>query len=45
MLFSSVLNASISSLQSDLIDAAVTAIKARLDERDGNIRSVWLLTE
>lgn len=28
-----------------VLDAAVTAIKARLGERDGNIRSAWLLTE
>ncbi len=31
--------------QANHIDAAVSAVKARLDETDANIRSAWLLTE
>lgn len=32
-------------LQRSLFEAAVTAIKARLDEKDSNIRKAWILTE
>lgn len=32
-------------MDSNLIEAAVTGIKARLGERDGNVRNAWLLSE
>ena len=31
--------------QGNVFEAAISAIKARLDERDSNIRKSWLLTE
>ena len=31
--------------QENMLEAAVVAIKARLDEQDSNIRQSWLLTE
>ena len=35
----------ISPFQASLFEAAVTAIKARLDAKDSNIQKAWLLTE
>ena len=35
----------LSSIQPNMVDAAVTAIQARLNERDSNIRGSWLVTE
>lgn len=32
-------------MQPNLIEAAVTAVKARLEEKDSNIRGIWVLTE
>lgn len=32
-------------IQATLFEAAVTAIKARLDAKESNIQKAWLLTE
>ncbi|XP_064384033.1 tumor protein p63-regulated gene 1-like protein [Halichondria panicea] len=32
-------------LDANLLDAAITAVKARLEDKDSNVRGAWLLTE